>query len=98
MCLQEVFGDLNWEQLGIRVDGEHLSNLRFADDTALLLSKSGNELQSMIHDLDRQSRTVGLKISMQKIEVMFESLGREQQFTIVNEELEVVREHIYLGR
>ncbi|MCJ3464053.1 hypothetical protein LNY58_26555, partial [Klebsiella pneumoniae] len=55
-CLQEVFRTLDWEQVGVRVNGEYLSNLRFADDIALL-SNSGDELQSMITDLNRQSNS-----------------------------------------
>lgn len=35
-CLQEVFGALEWEELGIRVNGKYLSNLQFVDDIALM--------------------------------------------------------------
>ncbi|KAK8757884.1 hypothetical protein V5799_004487 [Amblyomma americanum] len=96
-CLQEVFRGLNWEELGIRINGEYLNNLRFADDIALL-SHSGGELQIMINELDRQSRSMGLKINMQKTKVMFNSLAREQQFTIGSESLEMVPEYVYLGQ
>uniref|UniRef100_A0A6G5AC50 Putative endonuclease-reverse transcriptase n=1 Tax=Rhipicephalus microplus TaxID=6941 RepID=A0A6G5AC50_RHIMP len=74
-CLQEVFRSLDWEQLGIRVNGEYLSNLRFADDIALL-SNSGDELQLMITELDKESRKVGLKINLQKTKVMYNNLGK----------------------
>lgn len=46
---------------------QYLSVLRFAD-IITLLSNSGDELQSMVTDPNRQSRTVGLKINMQKTE------------------------------
>lgn len=41
---------------------------------------------------------VGLKISMKKTKVMFDSLGRDQQLTTGSKVLEMVRECIYLGR
>ncbi|CAN8003208.1 unnamed protein product, partial [Ixodes hexagonus] len=52
-------------KLGIRVRGEYLSNLRFADDI-VLISESGEDLQRMIQDLQRESSVVGLKINMKK--------------------------------
>ncbi|KAK8765934.1 hypothetical protein V5799_007282 [Amblyomma americanum] len=76
-CLQEVFRGLNWEQLGIRINGEYLNNLRFADDIALL-SHSGGELQIMINELDRQSRSMGLKINMQKTKEVRAALSPEK--------------------
>ena len=96
-CLQEVFRTLDWEQVGVRVNGEYLSNLRFADDVALL-SNSGDELQSMLTALDEQSRTVGLKINMQKTKVILNNLGKAQRFEIGGEAVEVVNEYVYLGQ
>ncbi|MBS2634235.1 hypothetical protein KFY46_26320, partial [Salmonella enterica subsp. enterica serovar 1,4,[5],12:i:-] len=93
-CLQEVFRALDWEELGIRVNGEYLSNLRFADDIALM-SNEGDELQLMITELDAESRRVGLKINMHKTKVMWNNLGREQRFAIGGETLEVVKEYVY---
>lgn len=46
-CLQEVFRIFYWEQMGVKVGGEYLSNFRLTDDIALL-SYSGDESQSMI--------------------------------------------------
>lgn len=60
-CLQEIFIILVWEQVGLRVNSEYLSNHRLGDDVNLL-SNSGEELQSMFIALDKQSRAVGWKI------------------------------------
>lgn len=56
---------LYWGQLVIKVIGEYHSNLRCTDDIALL-NHSGDELQSIINGLDRQSSIVGVKINMEK--------------------------------
>lgn len=64
--------------MGRRVNGEYRSNLQFADDIALLRN-SGDKLQSMITESNRQSRMVGLKINKEKkTKVMFNSVAREQ--------------------
>ena len=96
-CLEEVFKLLDWEELGVRIDGEYLSNLRFADDI-VLFSNNGDELQQMIEDLNRESVRVGLKMNMQKTKIMFNSLAREQEFRIANQPLESVKEYVYLGQ
>ena len=35
--LESIFRRLNWENKGVKIDGEFLSNLRFADDIFLFL-------------------------------------------------------------
>ena len=64
--LEQVFRRLNWQDKGININGEKLSNLRFADDVALL-SRSLNELQDMINELQEESEKIGLKANMEKI-------------------------------
>lgn len=34
-CLENIFRKLNWEEVGLRANGEFLSHLRFADDIVL---------------------------------------------------------------
>ena len=85
-CLEEVFKLLDWEGLGVRINGEYLSNLRFADDI-VLFSNNGDELQQMIEDLNRESVRIGLKMNMQKTKIMFNSLAREQEFRTASQPL-----------
>ncbi len=54
-CLKEVFKNLEWEDIGVKNDGEHLNNLRFANDIVLLSESE-----------DKESRKVGLKMNMKK--------------------------------
>ena len=96
-CLKEVFKNLEWENVGININGEYLNNLRFADDI-VLFSESWEELQKMIEDLNRESRNVGLKMNMSKTKIMFNENAERQQIRVMDEPLEIVNEYTYLGQ
>ncbi len=70
VCLEEVFINLDWEDIGIDIDDKNLNNLRFADDT-VLFSESEDNLQKTIKELNRESLKVGLKINIKKTKVTF---------------------------
>ena len=48
--LESIFRRLNWEHKGVKIDGEFLSNLRFADDI-FLCTETPQELQQMLQEL-----------------------------------------------
>ena len=81
-CLDEIFKKLNWNEknYGIEIDGEYLSNLRFADDI-LLLTNSADQLQNMINELKRESEVVGQKKNQLKTKVMFTHYSNQQNIT-----------------
>ena len=96
-CLEEIFKKLEWENIGMKVDGEYLNNLRFADDIVLLSDCEG-ELQRMIEELHRESLKVGLKMNMKKTKVMFNNQLAGQQIRIGKETIERVEEYTCLGQ
>ena len=53
-----MFFTNNW---GVKIDGEFLSNLRFADDI-FLYTETPQELQQMLQELSDESRQMGLKV------------------------------------
>lgn len=67
--LEFIIRKLNWEKVGININGCYLSHLRFADDI-VLLSESITQLQLMINSLHVESRKVGLEINLEKTNVM----------------------------
>ena len=67
--LESIFRRLNWENKGVKIDGEFLSNLRFADDI-FLCAETPQELQQMLQELTDESRRMGLKMSIAKTKVM----------------------------
>ena len=56
-CLQDaIIGKINWKDIGIKIDGEYLSHLIFADDI-VLITKSTSELQKLLQDIHETSQT-----------------------------------------
>ena len=63
-CLQHaIINKINWENKGVRIDGEHLSHLIFADDI-VLIANSTSKLQDMLQDIHDISKPVGLKMHL----------------------------------
>ena len=56
-------------QAGIKIARRDLNNLRYADDTTLM-AESEEELKSLLMKVKVESETVGLKLNIQKTEIM----------------------------
>ena len=67
--LESIFRRLNLENKGVKIDGEFLSHLRFADDI-FLCTETPQELQQMLQELSDESRRMGLKMNITKTKVM----------------------------
>nr|XP_027229599.1 uncharacterized protein LOC113821306 [Penaeus vannamei] len=50
-CFEVVFQNLDWETKGIKIDGEYLSHLRFADEI-VLVANNLQDLQQMLNELN----------------------------------------------
>ena len=59
---------LDEAQDGIKISGRNISNLRYADDTAL--TAESEELNSLLMKLKEESENVGLKLNIQKTKNM----------------------------
>ena len=56
-------------QAGIKTAGRNLNNLRYADDTTLMI-ESKEELKSLLMKVKEESEKVGLKLNIQKTKIM----------------------------
>ena len=56
-------------QAGIKIAGRNINNLRYADDTTLT-AESEEELKSLLMKLKEESEKVGLKLNIQKTNIM----------------------------
>ena len=60
---------LDEAQAGIKIAGRNINNLRYADDTTLM-TKSEEELKSLLIKMKEESEKVGLKLNIQKTKIM----------------------------
>ena len=58
-------------QAGIKIAGKNLNNLRYADDTTLMVESE--ELKSLLMKVKEESEKVGLKLNIQKTKIMASS-------------------------
>ena len=55
-------------QAGIKITGRNINNLRYADDTTLMVESE--ELKSLLMRAKEESEKVGLKLNIQKTKIM----------------------------
>ena len=60
---------LDEAQDGIKIAGRNINNLRYTDDTTLML-ESEEELKSLLIKVKEESEKAGLKLTIQKMKIM----------------------------
>ena len=81
-------------QVGIKIAGRNINNLRYADDTTLM-AESEEELKSLLMKVKEESEKFGLKLNIQKAKIM--ASGPITSWQIDGETMETVRDLIFLG-
>ena len=81
-------------QAGIKIAGRNINNLRYADDTTFM-AESEEELKSLLMKVKEESEKVGLKLNIQKIEIM--ASGPLSSWEIDGETVETVSDFIFWG-
>ena len=61
--------ELEEAQAGINIAGKNINNLRYADDTTLMV-ESEEELKCLLMKVKEESEKVGLKLNIQKMKIM----------------------------
>ena len=56
-------------QAGMKIAGRNINNLRYADDTTLMV-ESEEELKGLLMKVKEESEKVGLKLNIQKTKIM----------------------------
>ncbi len=82
-CFEEIFKKMEWDDMGLKIDGEYLNN-------------EGEHLKKIINDLHKENLKEGLKINMKK--TMYSNQLVRRQVVIRNEALQLVEEYTYLGQ
>ena len=83
---------VNEAQAGIKIVGSNINNLRYVDDITLM-AESEEELKSLLMEVNEESEKVGLKLNIQKTEIM--ALGTITSWEIDGESGNSVR--LYFG-
>ena len=86
--------ELEEAQAEIKIAGRNINNLRYADDTTLV-AESEEELKSLLMKVKEESEKVGLKLNIQKTEIM--ASGPITSWQIDGETMEIVIDFIFLG-
>ena len=81
-------------QAGIKIAGKNISNLRYADDMTFM-AESEEELKSLFMKVKEESEKVGLKLNIQKTEIM--ASGPITLWQIDGETVETVSDFIFWG-
>ena len=81
-------------QAGIKIAGRNINNLRYADDINLM-AESEEELKSLLMKVQVESEKVGLKLNIQKTNIM--ASGPTTSWKIDGETVETVSHFIFLG-
>ena len=78
-------------QVGIKIAGRNINNLRNADNTTLMTESK--ELKSLLVKVKEESEKVGLKLNIQKTKIM--ASGPITSWQIDGETMKTVRDFIF---
>ena len=84
---------LDEEHAGIKTARRNINNLRYAEDTTLM-AESGEELKSLLMKVKEESENFGLKLNIQKTNIM--AFGPITSRQIDGETVETVTDFIFL--
>ena len=100
-CLFNLYADyiqrnarLDEAQAGIKFARRNISNLRYADDTTLM-AESEDELKSLLMNVIKESEKAGLKVNIQKTNIV--ASGPITSWQIDGETMETVIDFIFLS-
>ena len=82
------------DEVGIKIAGRNVNNLRYADDTTLR-AESEEDLKSLLMKVKEEHEKAGLKLNIQKMKTTASS--PITSWKIDGETMETVRDFIFLG-
>ena len=80
--------------MGIKIAGRSINNLRYTDDTTLMV-ESEEELKLLLMKVKEESEKAGLKLNIQKTKIM--ASGPITSWQTDGETMEIVSDFIFLG-
>ena len=86
--------DLGELEIGVRIGGRKINNLRYADDTTLLAESKADLLQ-LLEKVKQQSIKAGLHLNFKKTKVM--ATEDLDEFLLDGKKIDIVGDFIFLG-
>ena len=93
---EEVFKRLNLEKNGANVDGEYLTDLRFAEDVASTTT-SVKDMEVQLKSVNSESKKVGLKVHKGKAKFMT-NYDTNESIEIEDKQIEKVESYKVMGQ
>ncbi|XGW34378.1 hypothetical protein V3C99_018337, partial [Haemonchus contortus] len=88
---------MEWESMGVKVDGRYLHHLRFADDI-VLITPNIEQAEQMLAEFDNACGKIGLRLNLTKTMFMRNGLVPDAPFTLNGTNISECSSYVYLGR
>ncbi|KAK6729381.1 hypothetical protein RB195_006438 [Necator americanus] len=95
--LENAMRKLEWDDMGVKVDGRQLHHLRFADDI-VLVTPSISQAERMLTEFDETCGCIGLQLNLQKTMFMRNGWVSDAPFTLNGTNISECTSYVYLGR
>ncbi|KAK6727586.1 hypothetical protein RB195_005337 [Necator americanus] len=97
--LENAMRRLEWDDMGMKVDGRQLHHLRFADDI-VLITTSISQAERMLTEFEKNEtcRCIGLQLDLQKTMFMQNGWVWNAPFTLTGTNISECTSYVYLGR
>uniref|UniRef100_A0A0K0DNR8 Reverse transcriptase domain-containing protein n=1 Tax=Angiostrongylus cantonensis TaxID=6313 RepID=A0A0K0DNR8_ANGCA len=88
---------LEWDNMGVKIDGRQIHHLRFADDI-VLITPDISQAERMLADFDKACGEIGLRLNLKKTMFMKNGLVSFAPFTLNGTNISECSSYIYLDR
>ncbi|KAK6735097.1 hypothetical protein RB195_018346 [Necator americanus] len=95
--LENAMRKLEWDDMGVKVDGWQLHHLRFADDI-VLITPSISQAKRMLTEFDETCGCIGLQLNLDKTMFMRNGWVSDAPFTLNGTNISESTSYVYLGR
>uniref|UniRef100_A0A0K0DHQ8 Reverse transcriptase domain-containing protein n=1 Tax=Angiostrongylus cantonensis TaxID=6313 RepID=A0A0K0DHQ8_ANGCA len=94
--LQNVMRTLEWDNMGVKVDGRQIHHLRFTDDIILVTPDIG-QAERMLADFDKACGKIGHRLNLKKSMFMKIGMVSFAPFTLNRRNISECSSYVYLG-
>ncbi|VDM54052.1 unnamed protein product [Angiostrongylus costaricensis] len=88
---------LEWDNMGVKIDGRQLYQLRFADNI-VLITPNTSQAKRMLDKFDKACGKIGLRLNLTKSMFLRNGLVWHAPFTLNGTNRSEYSSYIYLGR